>query len=223
MELLKTIRRNAAFLRAYVALTRDPGQLGVVFSLRDALDDPKVIGEVATALRRDPHLARALDERPRLPPLALEELARLPAGSLGRTFADEMRARGLDPAALPRMEAHDEIGYFPAHLYETHDLWHTVTGFETDVAGELGLQAFYAAQLGGPLPYAILSAGLLNTVISGMDDRDRRLDAVGRGWLLGRRARPLFGVRWAEHLARPLSEVRASLGQPEEPQRGTHC
>jgi ubiquinone biosynthesis protein Coq4 len=33
--------------------------------------------------------------------------------------------------------------------YETHDIWHVVTGFHTDVAGELGLQAFYLAQFPG--------------------------------------------------------------------------
>jgi ubiquinone biosynthesis protein Coq4 len=33
--------------------------------------------------------------------------------------------------------------YVLSHLYEMHDLWHAVIGFETDVAGELALQAFY--------------------------------------------------------------------------------
>jgi ubiquinone biosynthesis protein Coq4 len=36
--------------------------------------------------------------------------------------------------------------------------------------------------------------------------------AIVRGWLLGKRSRPLFGMRWDDHLERPLDEVRRSLG-----------
>ena len=39
-----------------------------------------------------------------------------------------------------------------------------------------------------------------------------RLREIARGWLLGRRSRPLFGVRWDDYLALPLDEVRARLG-----------
>jgi ubiquinone biosynthesis protein Coq4 len=28
-----------------------------------------------------------------------------------------------------------ELDYIVAHLYETHDLWHVLTGFDTDPAG----------------------------------------------------------------------------------------
>ena len=44
-----------------------------------------------------------------------------------------------------------DFDYVRAHLRETHDVWHPVTGFDTDVAGELGLQAFYLAQFQAPL------------------------------------------------------------------------
>ena len=84
----------------------------------------------------------------------------------------------------------------------------TLTGFGTDVAGELGLQAFYSAQLPGPLPFAILSAGLLNTMFFAIPDRSRRMDAIATGWERGKRARPLFGVRWSDHWTTPLSELR---------------
>jgi ubiquinone biosynthesis protein Coq4 len=35
---------------------------------------------------------------------------------------------------------------------------------------------------------------------------------IARGWLLGRRSRQLFGVRWDDYMAMPLAEVRAVLG-----------
>jgi ubiquinone biosynthesis protein Coq4 len=45
-----------------------------------------------------------------------------------------------------------------------------------------------------------------------MDDRQRRIDAIGRGWEMGKRAKPLFGVRWDQLWTVPLETVRKSLG-----------
>jgi ubiquinone biosynthesis protein Coq4 len=198
-----------------VTLARDPGRLDVVFGLRDSLDDRAQIERNLSRLRANPYYRDVIATKRRLPRIDLAQLARLPEGTLGRTFADEMRALGLDPAAIPHLSSDDEGAYIAAHLYETHDVWHTITGFATDIPGELGLQAFYAAQLPGPLPIAILSAGLLNTLLYGMDDREARMEAITQGWLLGRRAKPLFGRAWDELWTRPLDEVRAELGLAE--------
>jgi ubiquinone biosynthesis protein Coq4 len=45
-----------------------------------------------------------------------------------------------------------------------------------------------------------------------VDDRERRFDAIARGWDMGRRARPLFGTRWDQLWATPIDEVRRSFG-----------
>jgi ubiquinone biosynthesis protein Coq4 len=122
-----------------------------------------------------------------------------------------MRANGLDPKAIPTLPAGDDLAFLRAHLYETHDVWHVVSGFSTDVAGELGLQAFYAAQTPGGLPLALLAMGCLNTALYDMADREPRMTAIARGWEMGRSARPLFGVRWEALWAVPLDEVRREL------------
>jgi ubiquinone biosynthesis protein COQ4 len=96
-----------------------------------------------------------------------------------------------------------------AHLYETHDFWHVMTGFDTDVAGEVGLQAFYLAQFPARLAAVLIGLMFLNTFLYRFDDRDRRMDAMVRGWKLGRDARPLFGVRWDTMWSTPLADVRA--------------
>ncbi len=196
---------------AFVRIVIDPSRLDEVFHLADGLADPEELRPIVAAVTRHPAGAAALRERPRLR-LDLPSLRALPAGSLGRAYADLMTANGLDPKDIPTLAAVDDGTYVRAHLYETHDLWHTVTGFGTDVAGELGLQAFYAAQLPGKLPTALLAGGLFNTLVRAHDDRDRRLREIARGWLLGRRAQPLFGLRWSELVATPLDEVRAALG-----------
>lgn len=203
--------RAAKALYAYSVLARDPSQLEKVFSLRASLEDPKVAANIAAHLRRSPQAVQAFTDRPRLGALHLETLAQFPAGSLGAAFAEHMRAAKLDPAAIPLLPAHDDASYISAHLYETHDIWHAVTGFGVDIAGELGLQAFYLAQFPAYLATAILSAGLLNTLLKNMDDRTRRMDAIARGWIMGRTAAPLFGFRWNERWAQPIDELRREL------------
>lgn len=205
------IKRAALGLSAYSTLVRDPNQLEKVFALRDHIADDATLTMMVEHFRKDPRGADALAQRPRIGRVELDALGALGADTLGGAFARNMRAYGLDPDALPHREAFDERSFLDAHLYETHDVWHTVTGFGVDVAGELGLQAFYAAQFPAKLSYAILSAGLLNTMLVAMDDADRRMNAITEGWAIGRRARPFFGVRWAEWWSRPLAEVRAEL------------
>jgi ubiquinone biosynthesis protein COQ4 len=91
-----------------------------------------------------------------------------------------------------------DVGYLCDHIRESHDLWHVVTGFDTDVAGELGVQALYVAQLRAPFGLLLLALGLMNSLATTPHERDHRMRAVVRGWLLGKRARPLFGVPWAD-------------------------
>ena len=204
---------NAQALLSFVRIVRDPNRLDEVFELSDKLAGahPEELAAMVDALGRTEKGAKALRERPRLGKLSLSALGEYPEGTLARGFADFLGERGLDPASIPTLEVHDEGSFVRAHLYETHDLWHVVTGFDTDVAGELGLQAFYAAQVPGKLPIALLSGGMLNTLIYADGDRARRLAAISRGWTMGERAAPFFGTDWAQLWSTPLAEVRSAL------------
>jgi ubiquinone biosynthesis protein COQ4 len=205
----------AKALLSAVRIVRDPNRLNEVFSLSDhmvmaATDERRQ--KMIAMVRRDPVAASALADKPRVGKIDLRELKKLPGGTLGHEFAEHMLANGLSPDALPVLTGSDELEFLRGHLYETHDIWHVVTGFGTDVAGELGLQAFYLAQFPGGLPSALLAGGFVNTVLYAFEERDERMRAIVRGWLLGKRAKPFFGVRWAELWQAPLVEVRARLG-----------
>jgi ubiquinone biosynthesis protein COQ4 len=216
LNALPALRDRVAFVRtlvSFVDLVKHPDHLDRVFEISDGMASRRteVLGEMADHFRKDPGGAAALRDRPRLR-FDLAVLDRLPVGSTGRAFADHMRRNGLNPADIPTLTVGDELDFVRAHLYETHDVWHAVTGFDTDVAGELGLQAFYAAQGPGGLPWMLLAMGFLNTALYSMDDRNRRFDAIARGWEMGKHARPLFGVRWDELWTKPIDEVRRTLG-----------
>jgi len=213
MKAIKDRLLAARAIWSFVDLVRHPEHLDRVFEIADAMSGQKrdVLEKMRDSFAMDPRGAAALRERPRLA-VRLADLRRLPAGTLGRTYADHMTGNGLDPAAIPTLPSDGEIEFMRAHLYETHDVWHAVTGFRTDVAGELGLQAFYAAQSPGGLPLMLIAMGLLNAALFTLGDRERRFEAIATGWEMGKRAEPLFGVRWDELWERPIDEVRVTLG-----------
>lgn len=212
-------RRNpihvARLLWSMARLAGDLDRLTKVFEINDHVmrmrtraEEDAAVADFAAA----PAGGVALRDRVRLSKDALLATIELPPDTLGGAYAASMRERGLSIDAIPRIEATTPIEYVVAHYYETHDLWHVLTGFDTDPAGEVGLQAFYLAQGRAYLPLLVISSVLMNTVLYAYEDREARLDAIARGWTLGKRAKRIAGVDWQKHLARPLSEVRRELG-----------
>lgn len=203
---------SAKIFYALARIAKDPSKLEVVFGLVDTLrTDPESIAQFTQVFAR-PEMDAPRKARLRTPTLDLTELDKLPEGSFGRAAAAFFRAANLDPGALPRTDPTNDVDWLSAHLYETHDLWHVATGFGPDVAGELGLQAFYAAQFDAPLPVAILSAGLFNSVVFTPSEGRGRIAAIARGWNMGIKAKLLLGQDWTKLLPMPLDEVRAQLG-----------
>jgi ubiquinone biosynthesis protein COQ4 len=208
MNPFKTIR----MLRSFWLLSQDPNRLGEVFAIADAGSNLKVLREVAEFVSREPQGARALREGTRIGTIDLGELKKLPEGTLGRVFADHMLENNLDPRSIP-VPSHEpgDVRYIKTHLRETHDIWHVVTGFHTDVAGEIGLQAFYLAQLPSRLSAVLIAMAFVHLATKNIEPRDAVMTEIMRGWALGKRARSFFGFEWATHWATPLPEVRAML------------
>ena len=98
--------------------TSNPEHLGRVFEIAGSLSEQRldVIEEMRAHVATDPGGAAALREKARLK-VDLAGLSRLPAGTLGRAFADHMTANGLDPAAIPTLPGQGELEFVRAHLY----------------------------------------------------------------------------------------------------------
>jgi len=80
------------------------------------------------------------------------------------------------------------------------------------VPGELGLAAFGAVQLSSQFEYLLLAGGLLNTVLYDFKQRGERMEAIIRGWDMGKKAQPLFGVHWSELWSEKVGDIRKELG-----------
>ncbi|MEM9452927.1 MAG: Coq4 family protein [Myxococcota bacterium] len=198
------------FLRTYVALVRDPNQLQRVFALADRLAKGDLF-ERMPWLRGRPEIEALISDPAWRLRCDRARLSRLPPKTLGRQYADFLTHNGLEPDELDHSRGQSTLQRLRIHLESTHDVWHVVTGFDTDVAGELGLQAFYYAQLSTPLPLALISAGLLNGALMNKGPSSARVEQLARGYWMGRRAVPLTGIDWSEHWERPLDELRRKL------------
>lgn len=175
--------------------------LGVMDNLQD-IAMPRVLA--------NPHL-RAIASRPLMAPLPpVAELLAHPEGSIGHVLGTFLRAQGFDHI---RVNVEDnEAGRVRAWVEQTHDLWHVVTGFGSDLPGEMGLQAFYLAQLGPPPSQMAIGALLLRNLTAEPARVQALMDAVAFGWHQGRTAEQVAGIDWHAELMTPVRELRARLG-----------
>jgi ubiquinone biosynthesis protein COQ4 len=167
--------------------------------------------ETVAHLKKDPRTAAAFRERRAFGPIVLEDLETLPAGTLGRVFADHCRARKIDPN-LVHVPPEGEVGFLLNHLYQTHDIWHVVTGWGNDLPGEVGVAGFYLSQFGSPTFFGYMLALVCLNVISRRADLDAVISSLTSGYRAGEQAQPLFGLDWNELWDVPLAEVRERYG-----------
>ncbi len=204
--------------RALRALVRNKEDTGQVFKVIDAL--------AGTTRRRSfqrlcdsPAGRNLLAARPNLLAALMDRtgLAALPAESLGRryhdfTYGENLTADGLVAASQetgPRGAWTQEEAWFGARMRDQHDLWHVVTGYGREAAGELALLAFTHAQTGNRGIAAIVAMGVYKARREAPDLPILKIVAEARA-----RARACAWLpeqAWEELLALPLQEVRQRL------------
>lgn len=173
------------------------GVVGKQGSLTEAIDH----------YQKSPEGKEAFERRYRIH-IRLDELKQLPVETLGYQYYQMVARLKLDTEAFQHFKATDDESYILAHLYETHDLWHLLGDFDTSFNGELALQGFYMSQCPGRLSPALISAGLLNISFRDMKKGKQRMHAIARGFMIGYRARPLFGIPWNDYWDWSLDDVR---------------
>lgn len=103
---------------------------------------------------------------------------------------------------------------------DSHDLWHVLTGYGTDMAGEAGIIAWTYAQTRNK---GYLLIFLLNAMMCTTRGRPDVFRTCWQGYRQGRRDPLLLAVDWQEYLHRPIDEVRRELGlEVARPYRAFH-
>uniref|UniRef100_B8HQL5 Ubiquinone biosynthesis protein n=1 Tax=Cyanothece sp. (strain PCC 7425 / ATCC 29141) TaxID=395961 RepID=B8HQL5_CYAP4 len=193
------------------ALLAGDTRLETVGELTDALLETSAFDLAAQHLKTDPGCASLIRDRYIPPAHDLEELLTYPEDSLGYIYAATLKTAGFDPNLHAGMTAETDAKYVELRLSQTHDLWHLMTGFDTSIPGELGLQAFHLAQFPYPLATMLIANGLISSTLLTPEDLPELLDAIALGWKMGKTAKPLFAQKWEEDWQKPLAQWQTEL------------
>jgi ubiquinone biosynthesis protein COQ4 len=157
-------------------------------------------------------------ERPEFAQRLMDDawLDSLPAGSVGAAYRDFIRteqlsAEGLAQISRQGVQSIDEphpYAWFGRRTRDVHDIWHILTGYHRDAAGEACLVAFSYAQTRG-LGWALIALG---AVSKSLGTRYPFVQAIWQGYRRGKAARWLLGEDYEALMAEPLDAARARLG-----------
>jgi ubiquinone biosynthesis protein COQ4 len=109
------------------------------------------------------------------------------------------------------MLGQSDAQYVELRLSQTHDIWHTVTGFDTSVIGEIGLQAFHLPQFPYPLATMLVANSLMSSTLFGPEVLPPLMESIAKGWQMGKLAKPLFAQKWEEGWEKPLTQWQREL------------
>lgn len=189
------IATNPNNTKAALAIAENLLNLGLI---KDEVDKIKSTGEGAGAMERKKLLS----------PINLDVLQNCAPGTLGRVYSDRMLAENLLPEFYKPIDIVNDETFVMMSLRQTHDLWHAITGFGTSAPEELGLQAFMMAQCHSPLPPILIGGRLIASAIRSPGECRSIVEQVAKGWLMGKRSKPIFALDWELHWDTPLQQLR---------------
>jgi ubiquinone biosynthesis protein COQ4 len=199
-------------IRGLATMVRDPGHTESVFDIEDGLQNLEAYELAVEYIRSDPAMAELMKERYlRHGKHDLDALLKLPEASLGYHFAHHLRDKGFDPDYFRVREVHTDLDYVLMRLRQTHDIWHVVTGFDTDPISELGVKAVELAQTRRPMAAVVAAGGVIRFLYKDPENLGEVLGAVSEGYQMGINAKPLLAQKWEDHWERPLEEWRIML------------
>jgi ubiquinone biosynthesis protein Coq4 len=208
--------------KGFYHFVRHPTSRETFTALSEALVRFRANRDAVLHMLSDPRVAERCRERYTGTPYDPAELIKYPPGSLGHELAMAMRAHGFDPefyrehyGETPKEFRTDEE-YLRFRVRQTHDIVHVLTGFDmTEFPGELGMQAFHAAQTRRPFSIALVGLGLIRIILK-PEELGRTLHQVAKGLAMGYTARSLVGERFEDDWAKPVRVWRVELGLEDE-------
>ena len=146
-------------------------------------------------------------------------LRTLPEGSLGRAYLDYCHEVG---ATQEGMRSYVEEGtssertarlppderFIQNTLFLSHDLYHIVSGYKTDLVGEICLLAFTAAQLRNTGVFAMMMLGMFSIRLPRLAGQRMMIQAFVRAL----RAEWFVEQDWVERMSQPLEQIQRQLG-----------
>ena len=206
------LRQASSCLRGLLKRPAEGYRPEDVNGLQDVVDNPRY-ERIARRLLQNPQGRELFEEGASIyAGLSLEELAGLPAQTLGGAFGRFMLEQGLDPIVSRPGEfrGSDAAEYTKARHREIHDILHVLLDIGISPREEVVVQAFSLGQGSRLVSWAIVLVGLFKYGRAGGEPAIWRelVDAYRRG----RRAAFMLATRWESMWDTELSDARAQLG-----------
>jgi ubiquinone biosynthesis protein Coq4 len=197
------LKNNLRSMYAIYRLAKNPKGIQYFVMMGDAQDN---IGESERRLGRfsDPFKSEALEQMwqsgfDATGSYDLDALGKLPAETLGGALARHMKAAGLGQDFYEHSQPRNRLQFLRLRMRQTHDIWHVLTGTNTDVFDEVAIQGFVAGQYTSATSAILAAAAFLKSVLRGrFDELERYVGGFCEGYVAGKRAESLLAVRWEE-------------------------
>ena len=206
------VLRSLNNLKLLAAVGRSGGELGTIADLVDNFLGSPQMEDCIRRFRALPGGAELMDGRypPLEPPIA--QLQTLPAGTLGREYARLILQLGYDPEFFRPRPIESDGQWLTQRIATTHDIHHVISGFGTERAGETGVLAITAAQIGFPAYVLLTSASQLANFRLKLEEFEGISHAAAHGSAIARQAQCLAIARWEEGWEKPIQQWRQELG-----------
>ena len=206
------VLRSLNNLKLLAAVGRSGGELGTIADLVDNFLGSPQMEDCIRRFRALPGGAELMDGRypPLEPPIA--QLQTLPAGTLGREYARLILQLGYDPEFFRPRPIESDGQWLTQRIATTHDIHHVISGFGTERAGETGVLAITAAQIGFPAYVLLTSASQLANFRLKLEEFEGISRAAAHGSAMARQAQCLAIARWEEGWEKPIQQWRHELG-----------
>lgn len=206
------VLRSLNNLKLLAAVGRSGGELSNIADLVDNFLGSPQMDDCIRRFRELPGGAALMDGR--FPPLQppIDRLETLPSGTLGREYARLILKLGYDPEFFRPRPIESDGQWLTQRIATTHDVHHVISGFGTERAGETGVLAITAAQIGFPAYVLLTSASQLANFRLKLEEFESISRATAHGYAIARQAHCLAIARWEEGWEKPISQWRQELG-----------
>lgn len=130
---------------------------------------------------------------------------------------------GPDTRAKVKYIEDAELAYVMQRYRECHDFYHVMCLMPVSHLGETVVKIFEAAHMGLPVAFLSSLAGPVRlsneerATLFGIGAGSGTSGLAGWAWRMGKRTKPLIGIRWEEMWERDFDELRREAGFNEDP------
>lgn len=194
--------------------------------------DPVGIDVLLAAEREHlPEFAAWLDER-FVSNFTVDQVAGCAEGTLGARIRAFISDSGYAIDFMFKGEPRSDYEFLVKRRAQNHDIEHMVTGLCPSQVGEIALIVantiananYFSTEFAHQLNLygtVLMSTSLSRSGLHYPETLPAMLEGFSRGYALGsKQKKPLFMIRWEDHLDRPMTEIRREFGFEDGPEPG---